>query len=266
VTPDRFAQLKVLLVEDNPINQKVATEILRLGGIEPKGAENGLEAVAAVESGHFDLVLMDIQMPEMDGLEATRVIRRELGLSDLPIIAMTAHATEGDRDKCLTAGMDDYVSKPIDPELLFQAIGNAVDGGGDHHVPISREPAERHAADAAQKDFPGLNYAEGLARVGGSRELYQDILDEYCDFYQDVIPEFAALIDREDFTAARKKAHALKGAAGNLSAMDLKLAAEKLETACRENDAGQARSLLAVAEKALLQLFDNASNLKALNG
>ncbi len=262
VTPDHFAKLKVLLVEDNPINQKVATEILRLGGIEPEIAENGLKAVAAVKSGHFDLVLMDIQMPEMDGREATTVIRNEFGPSDLPIIAMTAHTMEGDRDKCLATGMNDYVSKPIDPELLFKAIGNVVGGGGYDQVALPAQSDDYYEGKQPPDELPGLDLGEGLARVGGSRELYLDILNEYCDYYQGVVPEFAQLLDQSDFEAARKKAHSLKGAAGNISAVDLKLAAESLETACLESDPTQAPMCLEGVEKALKQLFDSAGRLK----
>ncbi|MCP3951630.1 MAG: response regulator [Desulfobacterales bacterium] len=262
VTPDHFSKLKVLLAEDNPINQKVATEILRLGGIEPEIAQNGQAAVTAVKDGQFDLVLMDIQMPEMDGHEATAVIRNELGLSDLPIIAMTAHTMEGDRDRCLAAGMNDYVSKPIDPEILFQAIGNAVDGAGNHQVvPPAPENVE-HASKRPSADLPGLDLDEGLARVGGSRELYLDILNEYCEFYHGVVPEFARLLEQEDFEGARKKAHSLKGAAGNISAVDLKLATEALETACLGSDPTQARICLEDVEKSLKQLFENVSRLK----
>ncbi len=262
VTPDDFSKLKVLLVEDNPINQKVAREILRLGGIEPEIAENGVAAVEALKESRFDLVLMDIQMPEMDGREATIVIRKELGLTDLPIIAMTAHTMEGDREKCLSAGMNDYVSKPIDPGKLFEAIGNAVDLGGYGSALLpAQETGQRETGGFAQ-DLPGMDLEEGLARVGGSLELYHEILDEYCDFYKGVIPEFAQLLKAEDFAAARKKAHSLKGAAGNVSAVELKTAAESLETACLESDHALALACLDDVEKALLQLFDNAGRLK----
>ena len=262
VTPDHFTELRVLLVEDNEINQKVAKEILRLGGIDPQIAENGARAVEAVQNGDFDLVLMDIQMPEMDGREATVVMRNELGLVDLPIIAMTAHTMAGDREKCLAVGMNDYISKPIDPELLFQAIGNAVEGGGYGKVSLSAPDEDQTDANFHLDDLPGLDLAEGLARVGGSQDLYLEILNEYCDYYQDVIAEFTSLLDQADAEGARKKAHSLKGAAGNISAVDLKLAAESLETACLEGDLAIARVRLEDVEQAVRQLFVNAVRLK----
>ncbi len=257
-----FSKLKVLLVEDNPINQKVASEILRLGGIEPETAENGVVAVEAIRKNRFDLVLMDIQMPEMDGREATAVIRQELGLTALPIIAMTAHTMEGDRGKCLAAGMDDYVSKPIDPGKLFAVIGKVVGVGSSGADLLPVEAGMDHETGFSAKDLPGMDLEEGLARVGGSLELYQEILGEYCDFYKEVIPEFVELLEARDLTAVRKMAHSLKGAAGNVSAVDLKRAAESLETACREGDYPLALESLADVEKALLQLFDNAGRLK----
>ncbi len=260
MTPYHFSKLNVLLVEDNPINQKVGAEILRLGGIEPEIAANGLAAIAAVKAGHFDLVLMDIQMPEMDGREATTVIRNELGLADLPIIAMTAHTMQGDRDKCLEAGMTDYIPKPIDPEFLFKTIGKAV-GGVYDQAPLPAPADDQDEAKQPPDELPGLDLAEGLARVGGSRELYLDILNEYCDFYRGAVSEFAQLLDQEDFGAARKKAHSLKGAAGNISAVDLKLVAELLETACLDGDSTHARKCLADVEEALQQLFDSAGRL-----
>jgi len=262
VTPDHFTDLRVLLVEDNQINRKVAKEILRLGGIDPQVAENGVKAVDAVQNEEFDLVLMDIQMPEMDGREAATVIRKELGLTDLPIIAMTAHTMAGDREKCLAVGMDDYISKPIDPELLFQAIGNAVEGGGYGKVSLSAPDEDHTNEDFHPDDLPGLDLAEGLERVGGSEDLYLEILNEYCDYYLDVIAEFNSLLDQSDSVTARKKAHSLKGAAGNISAVSLRLAAESLETAFMEGDLALARVRLEDVDKELRQLFANADRLK----
>jgi len=266
VTPDHFTELRVLLVEDNQINQKVAKEILRLGGIDPQVVENGAKAVEAVRDGAFDLVLMDIQMPEMDGREATTVIRNELGLADLPIIAMTAHTMAGDREKCLAVGMSDYISKPIDPELLFQAIGNAVEPGSYGKVSLSAPDGEQDDEDLYLDDLPGLDLAEGLARVGGSQDLYLEILNEYCDYYQEVVSEFANLLEQADYAAARKKAHSLKGAAGNISAVDLRLAAESLETACLEENLARARVRLEDVNQALQQLFASAHRLKKSTG
>ncbi len=262
VTSADFTGLKVLLVEDNPINQKVAAEILRLAGVEPEIVENGIAAVAAVQERDFDLVLMDIQMPEMDGREATTIIRTELGMTDLPIIAMTAHTMEGDREKCIAAGMNDYVSKPIDTGKLFKAIGASVATGSYVRGQQPPAQADNSVPAASGDDLPGLELEEGLARVGGSLGLYCDILEEYCVYYRDIIPEFTQLLEKKDFSAARKLAHSLKGAAGNVSAHALREAVESLETACLESEPALAVCRLDETESALQQLFENAERLK----
>lgn len=124
--------LKILLVEDNQVNQLVATAMLATQGYLIDVAENGVEGVKAVVNGEYDIVLMDIQMPEMNGVEATREIRAlEGGKSSVPIIAVTAHAMHGDRETYLAAGMNDYVSKPIDPKLLLEAIARWAGRSGD---------------------------------------------------------------------------------------------------------------------------------------
>ena len=120
--------MNILLVEDNPINQKVAARLLEKQGHTVAIATNGKEALAALVSGTFDLVLMDVQMPEMDGLEATVAIRQQEAGTErhVPIVALTAHAMVGDRERCLAAGMDGYVTKPVQPQVLFQAMAEAV--------------------------------------------------------------------------------------------------------------------------------------------
>jgi CheY-like chemotaxis protein len=130
--PSRLRPLRVLLAEDSLLNQKLALAVLRKHGHEVVVANHGREALATLESQDFDLILMDVQMPEMDGLEATRTIRtRERRTGDhIPIIAMTAHALKGDRERCLEAGMDEYVAKPIHAEELFRAIAGVVGAGG----------------------------------------------------------------------------------------------------------------------------------------
>jgi len=117
--------LRILLAEDTPVNQKLALRLLERMGYHAALAQNGLEAISAVEASRFDVILMDVQMPELDGLEATRRIRRRWGADGPRIVAMTANAMEGDREACLEAGMDDYISKPIRPEALADALVQA---------------------------------------------------------------------------------------------------------------------------------------------
>ena len=259
--PD-FSGLSMLLVEDNPINQRVAMELLKLGGICPDVVDNGAKAIAAAATKYYDLILMDIQMPDMDGREATRILRQTHGLRDLPIIAVTAHTMSGDREKCLDAGMNDFVSKPINPRELFETIAR--------HVPIAWRPVEAHDADDNQdtpteippERLPGMDIEEGLVRIGRSWELYVDILESYCDLYKDAISEFAVLLEQEDFAAVRQMAHSLKGASGNISATDLRDAAEALEKACRNADGERAWACLGLIDKAMTQVVLNVKTMK----
>ncbi|MFH1982735.1 MAG: histidine kinase N-terminal 7TM domain-containing protein [Pseudomonadota bacterium] len=261
--PD-FSACSVLLAEDNPINQRVAVEILKLCGIVPDVVDNGKKAVAAVINKPYDMVLMDIQMPEMDGREATRVLRENHGITDLPIIAITAHTMSGDREKCLAAGMTDFVSKPISPDELFDTIGKYVTPSAPCAGAPSPAAGEEDPNDSYPEHLPGMDIESALIRVGRSWDLYVDILESYCDLYKDIVPEFSELIGKKSFDAARKKAHSLKGAAANISATDLRTTAEALEEACQNADTGRAVSLLKELDGALAQIFSNVKTIKGV--
>src|SRR5206468_6345532 len=140
---------RVLLAEDNPINQQIAREILEQAGALVTVADNGRIAIEKLRTGHFDLILMDVQMPEMDGFQATAEIRGDPSFKDFPIIAMTAHAMSGDRDKCLAAGMNDYVTKPIDPAHLILSIARCL---GPESTPTPGAP-EAGPSELLQKDL-----------------------------------------------------------------------------------------------------------------
>ena len=247
-----FSDACILLVEDNETNKMVATEILKSTGVDIEVAINGLEAVEAVQKKRFDAVLMDIQMPEMDGMEATRAIRDRLQMQDLLIIAMTAHAMSGDRDKCLAAGMNGYVSKPIDQQELFATLRD--------HIRPSKGLAQRSLKssgvgstyeDTAQPPLPGLDVAEGVRRVGGRRDRYFAILQKFCRNQENFPSEFRRLVQNGKYEAAGGKAHALKGAAGNLSAVDLMEAARVLEQAGSHDDRSQLFKSLTAVEQTL---------------
>jgi signal transduction histidine kinase/DNA-binding response OmpR family regulator/HPt (histidine-containing phosphotransfer) domain-containing protein len=210
--PER--RLHVLLAEDNAVNQRLAASLLQRRGHKVTIAANGREAVAAITRAPFDVVLMDVQMPEMGGFEATAAIR-ELergGDSRLPIIAMTAHAMKGDRERCLDAGMDEYLTKPLDPRRLCGFVEQMADG---HLV-------------APQVRTTGVPPG-ALARVGGDRQLLAEISRLFVDDAPHHLDRIRAALDAGDGEALRRAAHGLKGAAANFDADAVVAAARALE-------------------------------------
>ena len=209
--------LRLLLVEDNDINRQIATELLRDAGAVVEQAHNGVQALqmlAQVPPDHFQLVLMDVQMPEMDGLEATRRIRADERLQGLPIVAMTALAMLRERERCLQAGMDDHVSKPIDPDTFLDTVlrwarrGEAAAAAGAHAA-AALPPAE--AAPA-----PVLDVAQGLHRMTGKVGLYRELLQRLLESLPSVQLQLEQALRAGDLGAAAAAAHSLKGTAGSL--------------------------------------------------
>jgi len=266
VEPKSLSGVKILLVEDNPINQAVAKEILVTGGIVPDIAVNGLEAVKIIQKKHYDAVLMDLQMPTMDGIEATRYIREKLAIKNLPIIAMTAHAMHGDREKCFKAGMNDYVPKPIDRKELFAALSKNIPDL-DKKVVDKTDPQKKPEASKPEypSELPGLAIEEGLKRLGVTWDRYFNILEEYYNAYQNFSEEFRSLVSKKDYETARLKAHSLKGAAGNISATELYAAASALENACVEEDRDAIIKVLKKAEAAFSQVGESLAMIHKLN-
>ena len=230
---EEFAGCRVLLAEDNSANQKLGVILLRQAGLEVDVAENGLQAVEAVRSGNYDAVFMDVQMPEMDGLEATRVIRGDARLAGLPIIAMTANAMKGDREQCLEAGMNDYLSKPIDPEVLFAILQRWI-GPWERAVPAgTASRAGEDSKEGLEKLAGPIGVAEVLKRVGGNEQLLRELLRDFAAHFDGAVTEIREALAQEDGERARRLAHTLKGTAGNLSAKGLQAAALALEMAIR---------------------------------
>ncbi len=230
-----FGGRKLLLVEDNQVNQQVAQEILTGAGFEVDICDNGADAVKAVQDNSYDLVLMDIQMPIMDGLEATQKIRSlGDGYANLPIIAMTAHALSGDADKSLAAGMNAHVTKPFDPDALFKKLSSWV------------KPSEKSVETAGQTeavtmaslpDLPGIDVADGLQRLRGNWAAYQRILCSFRNKQVDTAEVIAAHIEKQEWVEAAGLAHTLKGSAGNIGAHELYKIATQLEQACDDRNA-----------------------------
>ncbi len=214
---------RILVAEDNEINQLVIKDILNQAGVIVTLVGNGREAIEKIRENTYDLVLMDLQMPVMDGLEACREIRKVEQFKDLPILAMTAHAMVEDRQKCLKAGMNDHVTKPIDPPVFFSALLRALQNG--EHFDPSRFVSQKEVLPA----IAGIDLASGLARVSGKKKLYRSLLEKFIARYQASQMELEKILAAEDTEAARGLVHTIKGVAGNIGAMDLFTLAGKLE-------------------------------------
>ena len=241
--PDR--KLKVLVVEDNPVNQRVSLGILGAKGHEVKLATNGREALRALEEDNFDLVLMDIQMPEMDGLEATRRIRHREAATGrhTPIIAMTAHALNEDRRRCLEAGMDEHVVKPIDLHALFDAMAKVL--GTE---PASLTPAAAKADPATKEDA-----ADWLRQ---DPAMFAQLVQIFVEDYPRQLGEVRRALEQGDAAAVALGAHALKGTVANFSQGKVWEAARELEQIGRSGDLAPAPEALARLESGLKSLAD----------
>ena len=227
---------RVLLVEDNAINQQVAQELLEECGLAVTTADNGRLALEALQREPFDIVLMDVQMPEMDGYEATKKIRADNRLDGLPVIAMTAHALASDRDRCLAAGMDDHITKPIDPDTLFAALVRWIPPAerSPHRAP-PKSPQE--TGDSALPDsLPGVDLEAGLRSVNGNRKLYRSLLKQFLDSHADAADHVRADLGGGDGEEARRIAHTLKSVAGSLGAASLSATAANIENQLREEN------------------------------
>jgi len=232
---NRLGGVRILLTEDNLINQQIAVELLESVGARVEVANHGGEAVQKLQAVAFpppyDVVLMDLQMPEMDGYQATAKIRSDRRFAKLPIVAMTAHATMEERQRCLDAGMNDHVSKPIDPDALYATVERWV-----KPRPAVAGAPERTAAPPAPGDLPaidGVDTTGGLARVAGNARLYRNLLEQFADKQGQSAAEIAAALEGRDRKTAERIAHTVKGVAGNLGVTRIQVSAEKLERALR---------------------------------
>jgi PAS domain S-box-containing protein len=229
----RFPGLRILLAEDNAINQQIAVELLQEVGATVDVANHGLEAVeklSAAGAGAYHLVLMDLQMPEMDGHQATMKIRSDARFAKLPIIAMTAHATTEERQRCLDEGMNDHVSKPIDPALLYETVGRFYTASGAAAATSRPAPAPAPAADGLP-EVEGLDAKDGLARVAGNRGLYLKLLRQFADQQGPAPRQISDALAAGDRKLAERLAHTVKGVAGNLGARRVQQTAGELEKA-----------------------------------
>ncbi len=261
---------RLLLVEDNPINQEVAKELLTSAGLQVELANNGREALEMVGNRHYDLVLMDVQMPEMDGLEATRRIRALPDRENLPIVAMTANAYEEDRKRCLEAGMNDHVAKPVDPETLYATLRK--------WLPGNIAPDELAAEGILAEDegnanlrrllaaIPGLDSDAWLGVQPGMAHYYLSLLQKYADGQSDDMDRLRTRLGEKKFKDAQILIHSLKGVAGILGIFGVLDLAAELESAIRDNDESQIGRVMEALEdeqqsicSAIAQLSESAT-------
>jgi len=232
---------RVLLVEDNDLNQEVATELLRGAGLVVDVADNGQIAVEKVQAAAYDIVLMDMQMPVMDGLSATRIIRQMPQFRRMPIVAMTANAMQSDREACRAAGMDDHVAKPIEPQELFQALLKWVkprEGVDAQTVAPGKLNADAAARAAHEPKLPagiaGLDTKLGLRRVLGKVPRYVSMLEKYVAGQSGTVAALREALAAGDRETATRLAHTTKGVSGNIGATVVQQQADELETALQQ--------------------------------
>lgn len=250
--PASGPKLRVLLVEDNAVNQKVVLAILTKRGFEVEVAANGLESLAALQRDTFDLVLMDVQMPYMDGIEATRKIREDLGLLHLPIVAMTAHAMTGDRERCIDAGMNDYVSKPVNPSTLVHTILR--------HIEQNRaQSTGRPAAVAATNPIepaPSQAIDRGLAArlTDNDANLFEGMLLLFLQMAPERIEKIQTAVSREDRGVVERELRKIRSAAERIAAVSVVESTEKLMEAVEAHQQEQIQSSLMNLEAQILRL------------
>ena len=264
--------LEVLLVEDNETNQELASALLKRVGIQVTIAKNGQEAIDTLQKYRFDLVLMDIQMPVMDGLTATRKIRSMVQFKQLPIIAMTANAMVGDREISLQAGMNDHINKPIDVKELYNAI--------EHHTANSITESERvlegeHINIAPKIDQNvinlltdiGLNVKDALARLSDDMNLYQSLLRKFVTRQQDMGRSFTSLLTRQDIEGLITEIHSIKGLLGNLGATSLYETCIEIELQLKSKVINKSfvESFITQLSTFIDQLTEVANQISALN-
>ena len=260
VLSQSFTGARILLAEDNSANRLVAQEILGQSGLVVETVENGKEAVEAMnDETAYDLILMDVQMPVMDGLEATRQIRSLSGFQQIPIIAMTANAMDGDREQCLAAGMDDYISKPIDRLQLISTLEKWIrtNSNGPDRVGI---PSGETIEDITPA-LPGIAVKESMVRQGLSWSVFKKMLSQFPSGQKDTLLNLEAAVLASDLEATRLHAHSLVGAAGTIGAGELLSAAKELEIAAREERTEDIPALFNVVDQAFNQICTSISAL-----
>jgi CheY-like chemotaxis protein/HPt (histidine-containing phosphotransfer) domain-containing protein len=252
--------LSILLAEDNRINQQVATRLLERMGHSVVIANHGLDALSLWSSRGFDLILMDIQMPEMDGLTATKRIREEEReiQTHIPIIAMTAHAMKGDRERCIEAGMDEYLTKPINPRRVEEAIERVM--SGQNASGRGMGSVERQAG-TGRKMAIGWDAQQTLEKLGGDKNLLQDVMKIFLEENPKHIAKLRSAIAQNDAETVEKAAHSLKGELGYIGGPEILQRSRDLEEMGRNRNLKQAPEVFAILEAELFVLVESVREM-----
>jgi two-component system sensor histidine kinase/response regulator len=261
--PDRQRGARILLVEDNEINRQVAVEVISDAGLVVDTAENGRLACEMVETdaGRYAAILMDVQMPEMDGLEATRRLRTRYSATDLPIIAMTAHAYAKDRQNCLDAGMNDHCSKPLEPALLVETLSRWIKVTANPAPILVQKPIALSVADDLPAELLPFEIPTALARVNNKRPLLRKLLVDFGHKFADTVPRLREFSYAAQWGEVRRLAHTLKGVASALEARRVADLARQLEDAAANDDTAEVPSLLEALEDAMGEALAAARTL-----
>ena len=226
-----IAGARLLLVEDNEINQEVALEMLRQAGFKVDLAEHGEIALKLADVNEYDLVLMDMQMPVMDGLTATVKLRSQPRLANLPVVAMTANALPADRQRCMDVGMNDFIPKPIEPDLLWATLLKWIPERqpATQAKPASKAKSKKVPADASDFNIVGINAGPALGRMMGNATLYLSSLRKFCTQQAEMPAACRSALAEKDSATAKRLAHTLKGLAASIGAEALSAEAAALE-------------------------------------
>jgi CheY-like chemotaxis protein len=253
-----LAGCRILLVEDNETNLQVAQELLEQVGVEVVAAANGMEAVRLATKERFDGILMDLQMPVMDGLAATREIRIGSAPPDLPILAMTANATVGDRERCLAAGMNDHIAKPIKPEVLYTMLVRRLrpDVDLNSHLNMGKIPElVSLEGNSDWTQLEGIDVLAGLVSVNNDRKLYRKLLYHFHSRHRDIKTEIQKELERGNFSDAQRLAHTIKGVAGTIGAKKLSEISSHLESAIKDEDSDRISNLMDPFAKEVMRIM-----------
>ncbi len=255
---------KVLLVEDNEINQEVANELLGQAGIFVTIANNGKEGVEKALESDFDCILMDIQMPVMDGYTAARTLRKNDRFNTLPILAMTANAMKGDKERCLEAGMNDHISKPINPEELFSALVKWIPAKGGLDRKLAPLPQNDVLSSKSKNlpELPGIDVEEALTKFSGNEKLYRGVLVKFYESNLNIVQTIKEALNSGDIEKARREAHSIKGVSGLIGAQKLFEVASILEQEIQERDGEGVESYLQDFSEALESILSSLERVK----